>query len=62
MAHDLFYWHTRGEQDFIEHNGYNLPNDDLDIVLDPNEKVRDRMRSENRAYIEGYERARDQEG
>jgi hypothetical protein len=61
MPHDLLYWHKRGEQDYAEHNGYNQPNSDLEINLDPNEGLREKMRAENRAYSQGYANAREQE-
>ena len=37
-----------------------LPNSKLEIALDPNEKVQQKMRAENRAYRDGYANAKEQ--
>ena len=60
MPYKLSYWYNRGEKDYAEHNGYNLPNSKLEIALDPNEKVQEKMRAENRAYRDGYVNAKEQ--
>ena len=57
----LSYWDNEGNRDYVEHNVYKPPNSDLDIMLEPHGGVRDKMRAENRAYIEGYEIARARE-
>ena len=60
MPYKLSYWNDKGEKDYAEHNGYNLPNSKLEIALDPNEKVQEKMRAENRAYRDGYAKAKEQ--
>ena len=60
MPYKLSYWNNRGEKDYAERNGYNLPNSKLEIALDPNEKVQEKMRAENRAYRDGYANAKEQ--
>ena len=61
MSHDLLYWHNKGEQDYVEHNGYNPPNNELEIALDPSERSREKLIAENKAYKEGYEIAKKQD-
>jgi hypothetical protein len=61
MPYKLSYWYNRGEKDYGEHNEYNPPNSKLEIALDPNERVREKMRAENRAYREGYANAKEQD-
>jgi hypothetical protein len=61
MSHDLLYWHNKGEQDYVENNGYNPPNDELEIALDADESARKKLIAQNKAYQEGYEIAKEQD-
>ena len=62
MRHDLLYWYNRGEQDYVENNGYTPPNSELEIALDADERLREQLIAENRAYKDGYESAKEQDG
>jgi hypothetical protein len=61
MPHDLLDWYTKGEQDYVEHNGYNQPNNALEIALDTDKRLREQLIAENIAYKDGYESAKEQD-
>jgi hypothetical protein len=60
VLYKLLYWRNRGENDYAEHNRYHHPNSELEIVHNSNERLREKMRAENRAYREGYANAIDE--